>query len=399
MRAFTLGSVIALSFALIISSCSQQPSVPVDENLSKQDGKIVAAPNGKAKVQDHYIVIFKDDVDIDYVENEIVRLKGQHDFEVTNIYNGALAGFSGFIPPGQLKKLAADNRISRIEEDFVVQLDIVTDKALAKGATSTAVQSTPWGITAVGGFVDATNVTRPNGTLRLAFIIDTGVDPNTGDLNIHPSLNKNFVSRTKSWFDGNGHGTHVAGTIAAKNNAVDVVGVAAGATVVAVRVLDSRGSGQYSWIIAGVDYVAKVGGSTDVANMSLGGSYYATLNNAIIAASGKGIRFALAAGNESTDCSTKSPASTNGNGIYTVSAHDVNKYFATFSNYGAPVDFAAPGVNILSSRPGGGTTSMSGTSMAAPHVAGLLMAYGNVVGNGLVLGDKDGVSDPLAYKP
>ena len=392
----TLAVVVAL---IVVTSCSYEPTAPIADDASKQQSKIMAAPKGMSKVPDHYIVIFNDAVNIDYVSEEIVRLKGNHDFEVTNVYSNAIAGFSCFIPPGQLKKLAEDSRIQRIEEDFTIQLNPVSDKGLLQGATSAAAQSTPWGITAVGGFVDGTNLKRPDNTQRLAFIIDTGIDPNTGDLTIHPSLNKNFVSRTKSWYDGNGHGTHVAGTIAAKNNSVDVVGVAAGATVVAVRVLDSRGSGQYSWIIAGVDYVAKVGGSTDVANMSLGGGFYITLNNAIIAASGKGIRFALAAGNSSTDCSTTSPASTNGNGIFTVSAHDVNKYFASFSNYGAPVDFCAPGVNILSSRPGGGTVAMSGTSMAAPHVAGLLMAYGNVVGNGTVIGDKDSSPDPLAYKP
>ncbi len=393
------GYAAFLALTIILNSCSIEPSMPEDDAASKIQSKIVAAPKGMPKVPDHYIVIFNDDVDIDYVENEVQRLKGNHDFDVTSVYDGAIAGFSGFIPPGQLKKLAADDKIARIEEDFTMELNPVTDKALAKGATSSAVQSTPWGIAAVGGFVDGTVVKRPDGSPRLAFIIDTGVDPKTGDLNIHPSLNKNFVSRTKSWYDGNGHGTHVAGTVAAKNNAIDVVGVAAGATVVAVRVLDNRGSGQYSWIIAGVDYVAKVGASTDVANMSLGGGYFATLNQAIISASGKGIRFVLAAGNESTDCNSKSPASTNGNGIYTVSAHDINKYFASFSNYGSPVDFAAPGVNVLSSRPGGGTIAMSGTSMAAPHVAGLLMAHGNVVGNGFVIGDKDAAADQLAYRP
>ena len=393
------GAGTAAVIAALLNSCSMQPTLPADEGTSKIDVKIFAAPKGMSKIPDHYIVLFNDDVDIDYVNNEIQRLKANYDFEVTNVYDGAVAGFSGFIPPGQLKKLAGDSNIERIEEDFAVQLEVVSDKALLKGATAAVAQSTPWGIAAVGGYVDGTGLKRPDNSPRLAFIIDTGIDPKTGDLNIHPTLNKNFVSRTKSWYDGNGHGTHVAGTVAAKNNNVDVVGVAAGATVVAVRVLDNRGSGQYSWIIAGVDYVARVGGSTDVVNMSLGGGYYATLNNAIISASGKGIRFALAAGNSSTDCSATSPASTNGNGIYTVSAHDINKYFASFSNYGTPVDFAAPGVNILSSRPGGGTAAMSGTSMAAPHLAGILMAYGSVVGNGVVIGDKDASADPLAYRP
>lgn len=398
MRYF-ISALTACTVVFTLISCSVDSTSPETLQNGRQDNKILAAPKGMTKIPDHYIVVFNDNVDIQYVTNEITRLKGKHDFDVTNVYDGAIAGFSCFIPPGILKKMAEDSRIERIEEDFAVQLDPVTSKQLAQGSAAAVAQTTPWGITSVGGWVDGTNLKRPDNTQRLAFIIDTGIDPKTGDLNIHPNLNKSFVTRAKTWNDGNGHGTHVAGTIAAKNNTVDVVGVAAGATVVAVRVLDNRGSGQYSWIIAGVDYVAKVGGSTDVANMSLGGGYYKTLNDAIVAASGKGIRFSLAAGNESTDCSAKSPASTNGAGIYTVSAHDINKYFATFSNYGAPVDFAAPGVNVLSSRPGGGTIAMSGTSMAAPHVAGLLMAFGNVVGNGLVIGDKDASPDPLAYRP
>jgi hypothetical protein len=134
--------------------------MPEDDAASKIQSKIVAAPKGMPKVPDHYIVLFNDDVDIDYVENEVQRLKGNHDFDVTSVYDGAIAGFSGFIPPGQLKKLAADDKIARIEEDFKMELNPVTDKALAKGATSSAVQSTPWGIAAVGGFVDGTVVKR-----------------------------------------------------------------------------------------------------------------------------------------------------------------------------------------------------------------------------------------------
>ena len=398
MRTF-ISTLATVAVALALASCSNEATNPIATSNDEGNAKILAAPKGMNKVPDHYIVVFKDIVDYNYVGNEITRLKGKHDFDVTNVYDAALKGFSCVIPPGILKKLAEDDRIARIEEDFVVQLNGVNDDNRSNGSMITAAQQTPWGITSVGGFIDGTNLKRPDNTQRLAFIIDTGIDPKTGDLNIHANLNKSFVTRAKSWYDGNGHGTHVAGTIAAKNNTIDVVGVAAGATVVSVRVLDNRGSGQYSWIIGGVDYVAKVGRSTDVANMSLGGGYYKTLNDAIITASGFGIRFVLAAGNEATDCSGKSPASTNGNGIFTVSAHDINKYFATFSNYGAPVDFSAPGVNVLSSRPGGGTATMSGTSMAAPHVAGLLMAFGNIVGNGFVVGDKDASADPLAYRP
>jgi hypothetical protein len=153
---------VATTVAIILSSCAQELIEPASSDSSKVQSKILAAPKGMEKIPDHYIVLFNDDVDIDYVNNEIERLKNQHDFTVTNVYDGAIAGFSGFIPPGQLKKLAADGRIERIEEDFTIQLDVVKDKALLNGATSAVAQSTPWGIAAVGGFVDGTALKRPD---------------------------------------------------------------------------------------------------------------------------------------------------------------------------------------------------------------------------------------------
>jgi subtilisin family serine protease len=144
-----------------------------------------------------------------------------------------------------------------------------------------------------------------------------------------------FVRKRTTPDDGNGHGTHVAGIIAAKNNEAYTVGVAAGATVVAVRVLDNGGSGLWSWVIAGVDYVAKNAASTDVANMSLGGSYNLSVNTAVTEAAKK-CPFTVAAGNESDDAANYSPASastSHTDRVYTISAIDSSDVFAWFSNW------------------------------------------------------------------
>ncbi|HWS00124.1 MAG TPA: S8 family serine peptidase, partial [Prolixibacteraceae bacterium] len=198
--------------------------------------------------------------------------------------------------------------------------------------------------------------------------------------------------------DDNGHGTHVAGIIAAKNDEFGVVGVAPGAKVIPVKVLNRSGSGSYSGIIAGVDWVAAHGGVGDVANMSLGGPAYPDLDDAVETAAAGGIKFALAAGNESTNALTRSPARANGANVYTVSAMDKNNNWAYFSNYGnPPVDYCAPGVSIYSTYKGGKYATMSGTSMAAPHVAGLLL-LGNIATDGNVKGDPDGKADPIAHR-
>jgi subtilisin family serine protease len=202
------------------------------------------------------------------------------------------------------------------------------------------------------------------------------------------------VSRTRDANDQNGHGTHVAGTIAAKDNTIGVIGVAPGATVVPVRVLDRRGSGSTSGVIAGVDYVGANGKPGDVANMSLGGGISATLDQAVIDAAKGGVRFALAAGNESDDADNHSPARAEGANIFTVSAIDINDKFASFSNYGNHVDWAEPGVSIKSTWLSGGYNTISGTSMATPHLAGLLLAGAVKVG-GYAQNDPDGKPDPI----
>ncbi len=193
------------------------------------------------------------------------------------------------------------------------------------GGFTALAQETPWGIARVNG-----GVTGATGT---AWVLDTGVQYNHPDLNVDTARSRSFIGKNSTPWDQNGHGTHVAGTIAAKNDGSGVIGVAAGAKVVSVRVLDRRGSGTTSGVIAGIDYVRQYGQSGDVANMSLGGGVSTALDNAVINAAAGGVRFALAAGNESDNANNHSPARANGTNIYTVSAFAVGNKWASFSNY------------------------------------------------------------------
>jgi subtilisin family serine protease len=232
------------------------------------------------------------------------------DGELGFVYGSAIEGFSVKIAPGQLKKLQDDPSVSYIEEDQIVTLVLPEVKIKGKPVkpAPTPSQTTPWGIARVNGGVTY------SGTNKI-WIIDTGIDLDHPDLNVDTSNDWNFVSGTSIAEDDNGHGSHCAGIAAAKNNDVGVIGVAAGAKVVPVKVLNRRGSGAYSTIIAGVDYVAENASTGDVANMSLGGGFYQPINDAVIAAAKTGVKFALAAGNESVSALTKSPASAEGANI------------------------------------------------------------------------------------
>jgi subtilisin family serine protease len=316
---------------------------------------------------------------------------------VDHVYETALRGFAATIPPQAAARLARDPRIAYYEPDGIARA-IGRPIATGKQVNDPPPQQMDWGVKRVCA-TTASDLCPPPAGDRTAWVIDTGIDLNHPDLNVDVGRSVSFVRKRTTPDDGNGHGTHVAGIIAAKNNEAYTVGVAAGATVVAVRVLDNGGSGLWSWVIAGVDYVAKNAASTDVANMSLGGSYILSVNTAVEEAA-KICPFTVAAGNESDDAANYSPASastSHKDSVYTISAIDSSGVFAWFSNWGnPPVDFAAPGVSILSLWKGGGTKTLSGTSMAAPHVAGLLL-LGPVGSNGTAIGDPDDSADPIAH--
>jgi hypothetical protein len=323
----------------------------------------------------------------------------------THAYGTAVFGFSGQVPEGRLAALDRDPRVLYWERDQVASIPLPRasaprwcadnpshpacgDDGTDDGGGDTGSQVTPWGVTRVGGSAAPTGV---------ACVIDTGVDLDHPDLNVDVAQSRNFARRGKdSPDDGNGHGTHVAGTIAALDDGVGVVGVAAGASVVAVRVLGSSGSGYYSDVIAGVDYAAT--SSCDVANMSLGGPASNALDDAVRAAAGGGLLFALAAGNSSDDAGSTSPARVEHPNVRTISAIGEDDCLASFSNYGDVVDNTAPGVGVLSTWKGGGLETLSGTSMAAPHVAGLWLSGWTGNSEASDCSAPDGNLDPVARR-
>ena len=338
-----------------------------------------APPAGLPRViPSSYIVVFNDDVDTDVAADDFRgRFKS---ISVGFRYRYALRGMAVKMPDQIRDKLAADPRVAYIEPDVIVSINA---------------QTLPTGIDRINADLDpAANIDGVNDMMDVDIaILDTGIDLNHPDLNVfmyvycqtQGPFNANCKSTTVP--DGNSHGTHVAGTAAAIDNISGVVGVAPGARLWAVKVLEDDGSGAGSQILAGVDYVTQHADEIEVANMSLtGDGAFASLDTAINNAVNAGVVFSLAAGNSRQDVSLVFPAG-NPNAI-TVSAFEdydgkpdgvsgsaQDDTFAGFSNYGSGVDIMAPGVSIRSTIPGGGLGNKSGTSMAAPHVAGAAALY------------------------
>lgn len=208
------------------------------------------------------------------------------------------------------------------------------------------------------------------------FVVDTGIDPDHPELNVDKTISKNFINNDPNdWADKDGHGTHVSGIIGAYDNEQGIVGIAPGARVVSIRVLDENGVGFFSDVIAGLDYILewKINNPEKraVVNMSLGGPPNSSLDFTVRQLSNAGISVVVAAGNEASNVLTTSPARE----VYaiTVGAYNSNNSLAYFSNYGHRVDILAPGVSIDSTYWNDRFAILSGTSMAAPMVAGTIV--------------------------
>ena len=293
------------------------------------------------------------------------------------------SGFIATLTHNQVLALKGDQEVELVEQDRVITLE--------KGCFELVSPSTvQWGVrrTGVG-----------DGTGKRVWIIDTGVDTDHPDLDVDTALSKCFVRNETSVEDNNGHGTHVAGIIGALNNSTGVVGVASGVRIIALKALDNDGEGSTSQLIRALNYIGQNASAGEVVNMSLGSDTISpSLDNAVRTLADRGILFSIAAGNESQNARLSSPGRVNHPNVFTVSAIDSLGRFASFSNFGNDVvDFAAPGVRIISTFSKGRYAQLSGTSMAAPHVAGILVINGTKVNSrGVALNDPDGKPDAIA---
>jgi subtilisin family serine protease len=281
-------------------------------------------------------------------------------FRAEHVYSAAIRGFSARLTARQIQDLRNDSMVAYVEQD---------------GEMAAVAQTLPWGIDRIDADASSTQAGNGGGAVTNVnvYVIDTGVDFSHPDLN--GVLHVNFAGGPNK--DCHGHGTHVAGTIAAKDDTQDVVGVAPGAPITGVKVLGCGGSGTTSGVIKGVDFVTKNAVKPAVANMSLGGGASTALDSAVTSSAASGVFYSLAAGNSGANACNSSPAraGAGNNGIVTTAATDVSNIEASWSNFGSCIDIHAPGVGVLSTKKGGGTTTMSGTSMASPHSGGAGALY------------------------
>lgn len=307
----------------------------------------------------------------DYLDRGVAgfvqQLERTHGFRADHVYSAALRGFAGRLTASQLVALQSDPMVAYVEADgamSIVQRGAASGKG--GGGTTEPPQVMPWGIARIGA-----QYKSPVTTVH-AYIIDTGIDTQHKDLRVINHVN--FAGGPNK--DCNGHGTHVAGTVAAVDNSIGVVGVASSAPLTGVKVLGCGGSGTTSGVIKGIDWVTGAAILPAVANMSLGGGVSASLDAAVVNSAAAGVFYSIAAGNSGADACNSSPARAGTtNGVMTTAATDAQDREASFSNFGSCVDVWAPGVSILSTKSGGGTTTLSGTSMAAPHVGGTGARY------------------------
>lgn len=348
---------LLLAATLGIAACAEMPEPTTPS--APQDLQITMAQLPDEAIPDQYIVTLREGA----IPEALLEKYGvSADF----VYRRALNGFAGRIPPGLVQQLLRDERVERIEEDAVVHATTTQTGAtwgLDRSDQRSLPLSTTYAYTSTGGSVTA-------------YIIDTGIR----------FAHTDFGGRAVSGYDAvdggtaddcNGHGTHVAGTVGGA-----AYGIAKGVSLVAVRVLDCNGSGSTSGVIAGIDWVTgqHAAGAPAVANMSLGGGASSSMDAAVDRSIADGVSYSVAAGNGNfigiaQDACRYSPARVAA--AITVGASDKSDKKASFSNYGNCVDMFAPGVGITSawSTSNTATNTISGTSMAAPHVAGVAALY------------------------
>jgi aqualysin 1 len=351
-----------LSVALVLVACQEQPTTPTTSRLRAEGAPFYSASSGAA-IGGQYIVVFNDNVDdpSGRARGMVTAFGGR----LLHTYGSAIKGFAAELSPGAVQALSRNADVAYIEED-----QEVTASTIESNAT--------WGLDRIDQRslpLSTTYAYTGDGSGVTAYIIDTGI------LYAHTEFGGRAVKGTDAVTSGgsaqdcNGHGTHVAGTVGGTK-----YGVAKNVRLVAVRVLDCGGNGTISGVIAGVDWVTANHAANSVANMSLGAGASSALDNAVANSIASGITYGIAAGNGNRggvaqDACTTSPARVPS--AITVGATDKTDTKAKWSNYGTCLDIFAPGVSITSSWYTSTTAinTISGTSMATPHVVGVAALY------------------------
>jgi subtilisin family serine protease len=368
-----VATVAAFLFAFVLFNATARPALAHGDAISGQ-----------------YIIALNDTESAEAVATDLANTYG---FRILHVYDAALNGFAASrVSVNDLDALLRDGRVRYVEPDRYVSLD--PSLAIEEGGAPAA-QTIPTGIRRIDGDLSSTNSGNGSGSVNVDIaILDTGIQTNHPDLTVVGGKN---CSTGSSYADGHGHGTHVAGTAAAKDDSNGVVGVAPGARLWAVRVLNNQGSGTTSTIICGINWVTQNANTIEVANMSLGGSGsdsscggFDSYHNAICNSVNAGVTYVVAAGNSYANANNYRPATyaevitvsaladfngEPGGGAPQTCRVDVDDTFADFSNYGSDVDMIAPGVCIYSTYRNSSYATMSGTSMASPHVAGAAALY------------------------
>ena len=367
LNMFTSHSTRLLSLfaftVLMVVSCSKEAGQTIKQkflldNALQEDGiaPVYKSSNVQPGLEDSYIIVFNDDVNENEVDGESDKMCGSAKVAKENTYKHALKVFSSRLTPAAIEQMRRNPKVKYIEQN-----QIATLVATQNGAT--------WGLDRIDQPslpLSTTFTYNTNGSSVDAYIFDTGIRLTHAEFSGRIGAGYNAINTAASANDDQGHGTHVAGTVGGTT-----YGVAKGVTLIPVKVLNNLGSGTYAQIIAGIDWaVANHTTKPAVGNMSLGGGFSTALNDAVKRAIADGIIMCVAAGNDGLNAANYSPASTNE--AITVGATTRTDALATNSNLGAVVDILAPGSSVTSAyfTSNTATASLSGTSMASPHVAG-----------------------------
>ena len=375
-----------LACAAFIAACSDEPNGPQGSSSA------VPAPLfAKAdKIDGEYIVVLNEDADVDALAAEL-GIKPKH------LYKAALKGFAGKLSDDELASLRGHSAVAYIEEDQEM-------------TTTTTVTAASWGLDRIDQRtlpLSGTYTYNATSSAVRAYVIDTGIL--TSHTQFGGRASNVYDAFGGSGTDCHGHGTHVAGTIGGST-----YGIARAVRLRGVRVLNCSGSGATSGIIAAVDWVRVNAIKPAVANMSLGGGFSSALNTAVNNLHNSGVFVAVAAGNSNANACNSSPSSASA--VYTTASSTSTDAKSSFSNWGSCVDGYAPGSSIKSAWIGStsATNTISGTSMASPHVAGVAALYKGAFGDaasstivnwintnattGRITGNPTGTPNRLLYK-